>query len=219
MEINLLEPTTMCCFGPFTRRKTKEDLPHDILARMVAKSCILGALAWDYTDTVLNIAARMRIGKTKPLSRAVKKLHDEWRWFRHGVIDAGHLDKETELAMLFEDINTKAFSRLCQGLRLEIGRDTQLSEDFTMLVCAVQMAMTVIDTLKLYDARCGQWMESQGVPGLTVIPHHYGRLALLLPEFAGDCYNPKSEARRITAKILYNEIMRVELYEDNDKKI
>lgn len=72
MEINLLEPTTMCCFGPFTRRKTKEDLPHDILARMVAKSCILGALAWDYADTVLDIAARMRIGKTKPLSRAVK---------------------------------------------------------------------------------------------------------------------------------------------------
>lgn len=170
MEINLLEPTTMCCFGPLTKKKTKEDLPLDALTRMVAKSCVLGALAWDYADTVLRLAANMRLSETKSLSRAVKELRKEYLWFRHGVVDAGHLEKETELAVLFEDINVKAFSRLCQGLRLEIGRDTHLNEDYTMLVCAVQMAMTVIDTMRPYDARCGEWTQSQGVENLTVIP-------------------------------------------------
>lgn len=215
MEINLLEPATLCCFGPFTKRRTKEDLPQDILAQMVAKTCVLGALAWDYADTVVKLASVMRIEKTRGLSRAVKALYDEYRWMRHNVIDSGHAEKEKELAELFEEINAKAFSRLCQGLRLEIGRNTGLNEDYTTLVCAVQMAMTVIDTMRLHDAECSRWMESQGVAGLTVIPGQYDRLAILLPEFAGDCYDPKSEARRITSRILYNEISRVEFCSDD----
>lgn len=215
IKIDLLEPATLCCFGPFTKPKTKEDLPQEALAQMVAKTCVLGALAWDYADTVVNLASSMKIEKTKGLSRAVRQLYGEYRWLRHNVIDSGHADKEKELAELFEDINAKAFSRLCQGLRLEIGRDTGLNEEYTMLVCAVQMAMTVIDAMRLLDAEYGRWMESQGVAGLTVIPPPFNRLAILLPEFAGDCYNPKSEARRITSRILYNEIGRVEFCSDN----
>lgn len=54
--------------------KTTKDLPQRPLARMATKLYLLGALAWDYADTVCNIAASLRICETKPASRAVREL-------------------------------------------------------------------------------------------------------------------------------------------------
>lgn len=83
---------------------------------------------------------------------------------------------------------------------------------------AVQMAMTVIDAMRLYAARCDRWVGSFGVRGRHSMLHDFfPRLAMLLPEFAGDCYDPASPSRKATAAILEKELSNIELYDDYGK--
>lgn len=197
-----------------TSRKTAEDLPVNERARMVVKVCMLCELIWNYTDTVRDIASQMKIQQTKAVSRAVRELHREYEQFLSPILHANSIAHARGLSELFESINTKTFNRLCEGLRVEMGRTLSLEKKSEYLILAVQMVMTVIDAIRLFDADCCAWMESQGVENHTVVPSHIRRLAILIPQYAGDCYDPHSKARKITARILYNDIKAIELYDE-----
>lgn len=198
------------------REATLDDVPQQALARKGVKLSMLGTLATDYANTVLDIAGQMRISRTKRLSRCVRALISEYETFRRTYLDAAHIEAEQRLSVLFEDLNRRAFSHLCNGLKAETtGR---LRPDYAMLVQAVQMAMTVIDAMRLYAARCDRWVGSFGVRGRHSMLHDFfPRLAMLLPEFAGDCYDPASPSRKATAAILEKELSNIELYDDYGK--
>lgn len=194
-----------------------DDLPEDERAARVVKLGMLSSLAWDYIDTVLGISSKMRIEYLREVSRVIREIKREYDQSRSRVLYAESILKETELGLLFEDINKGAFSKLCQGLKTETGRIRDLDDDKSMLVCAVQMAMTLIDAVKLYAADFDRWMESHGVRGMTAMPPHLTLLAILLPQFAGDCYDARSQSRRITARVLFNEIRAIETWDENGK--
>lgn len=200
----------------FPRHKTLDDVPQRELAHRSVKIYLLGALVWDYADTVLNIAAQMRIGgATKKLTRAIRELRKDYDYIRSKDLDKTHIEKEWELAELFESLNKEAFKRLCNGLIAEIRHDTNLNKEYETLVEAVQMAMTVLDALNLYAAQCDKFIR-QYYPQAphSILPDHFTRLGILLPEYAGDCYNRHSKSRHITARILLSEINKIELYGD-----
>lgn len=190
------------------------DIPAIPLAAMGVKLYIIGALAWDYADSVLNLAAQMHIKETKRLCRAVRSLRRDYDNMRIQSLDQKHLRREWELAETFEGICKSHFQKLCLGLRNEIHRDTDLDPRCVMLVEAVQMAMTLIDTLKLYAAECDSFIRSYcpAAPH-SILPDHFKSLATLLPEFAGDCYDASSYSRSATARILLKEINDIELYD------
>lgn len=217
MKTTLQLPPLNLSLLPAGAHKSAEDLPENDRARMVVKICLLSELAWNYTDTVLDIVSQMGLQSTKALSRNVRELKREYEQFLNPILSGKDMAHARRLSDLFEDLNAKAFSRLCQGLRAEMGRKVVLLKEYEYLVVAVQMVMTVIDAMRLYDADCRRWMESQGVLDHTVIPSHISRLAVLMPQYAGDCYDPKSEARRITAGILYNDIKAIELYDEKGR--
>ena len=52
--------------------KTIDDLSIDTRVRMVIKIGLLGTLAWDYTETVLDIARQMKIKDMVKVSRAIQ---------------------------------------------------------------------------------------------------------------------------------------------------
>lgn len=204
-------------FLPETRPKKLRDIPQKPLARMAVKLYLLGSLAWDYTDTVLDIAVRMRLDKTKPLCRAVHELRRRYDRFRESSLDQADIAKEKELGEQFEGLQRENITKLCYGLRNEIGT-YGLDAENTYLVQAVQMAMTVIGAMKLYARECDEWIRSQGVKDRhSILSDHFTALEMLLPEFAGDCYDRNSESRRITAGIICNEIRRIDIYDDNGK--
>ena len=196
--------------------KSAKDIPQRTLSMMGAKLYLLGALTWDYADTVCNIAAQMRIGKTKPLCRAVRELKREYDRFRNRSMRDEALANETELALLFEDICQQHFTKLNYGIAADKSM-AGLTKEYEMLIRAVQMAMTVIDTMKLYAAQCDEWIRSQGVEAHSILSDHYLSLAILLPEFAGDSYNANAEARKLTARILLKEINQIEIYDEKGK--
>lgn len=196
--------------------KTIEDLPQPKLLRMMAKLCIVGSLAWDYAETVRTLAAQMQLSATKSLSRAVRELHADFDRFRQSSLSAADVKKESDLGLLFEQICEEHLSKFSYGFNSE-KEIALLSDDFRMLVKAVQMAMTVIDAMKLYAGECDKWIAENGVCAHSMLPDHFRRLAILLPEFAGDHYNKDSEVRRLTAHILFKEIKNIDIYDENGK--
>ena len=188
-------------------------IPPAKLSAMGVKLYIVGALAWDYADSVLNIAAQMRIPQTKRLCRTIRALRCNYDKMRALSLDREHIRCEWNLAEMFEGICKSHFQKLCLGLRNEIRRDTELNPQYVMLVEAVQMAMTLIDTLKLYAAECDSFIRNYyPTAPHSILPDHFKSLATLLPEFAGDCYDASSYSRSTTARILLKEINDIELY-------
>lgn len=212
-------PNTAPLFPPidlFPRKKTLDDLPQREFMRRGFKIFVLGALAWDYTDTVLNEAKRLNLpDETKKITRTIHELRKDFDSVHaQSITLRKDRERELEVALDFEDLCRAHLDKLVYGLNNDkIVAD--LVRGHKMLVNAVQQAMTVIDAMKLYAVRCDTWIRSHGVEGKnSMLPVHFIALAKLLPELAGDCYNADSEARRITARVLVKELERIELYDD-----
>lgn len=198
------------------RAKTLDDLPEKPRLRMMAVISIVGSLAWDYADTVLDIAVLLRDPRTKKLSRAVRQLRADYESFRRPFLSSSDTERERELGLLFESLCEPHFSRLCWGVAAEKAT-AGLGGDSMAMVQAVHTAMAVLEAMALYAGECDRWIREQGVSGRSILPSHFRGLSILLPEFAGDCYAGDSEARRITVRILLNEINSIEIYDDNGK--
>ena len=201
----------------FQKPKTLDDVPAEPLSRMGVKMYIIGALVWDYADTVLNIAAQMRISATKKVSRAIRQLRLDYDRLRQLDLDGKHIRREWELAELFESISQQHITKLCNGLLAEIRRDHNLNKEYETLVEAVQIAMTLLDTLRLYAAQCDAFIRKYYPQAPhSILPDHFMKLAMLLPQYAGDCYDEHSQSRKLTAKILLNEINQIEINGRNE---
>lgn len=198
-----------------TRKKSLNDVPQNELAYMGVKLYIIGSLVWDYTESVLDLAAQMKMpGALKKLSRTIREVHRDYDKRRSYDLDAEHIEKERELAELFEDVNRKELTKLGRGLIKEIREETNLNDEYVYLVEGVQMAMTVLDTLVLYAAQCDTFIRKYypRAPH-SILPDHFKKLAILLPEYAGDCYNRHSKIRAQIARVLLDSINGIELYE------
>lgn len=195
------------------RRRTVDDIPVRPLAQRAVKLYLVGNLAWDYTDTVLNIASSLRRDSTRALSRSVRQLRLDYDRTRQYLIDPAHEAKETELALLFEVASVPVLDELNRSLVAELA-PLRLDTDNAMLVRSVQMALTLIDVMKRYASVCDAWIKSFGVHGHSILDDRFRRLALLLPHFAGDCYNPASPARSKAADLLYTSLLDIEIQHD-----
>lgn len=217
-----INATMMIPLKPYTLpspTKKLNAIPEKDILRLSVKIFLVGALVWDYTDTVLQLAAQMRIGNgTQKVSRAIKELKQDYDWMCRSHIDAEHAQRICDLSLLFERINEMNLTKLNWGLNKEIRRDTELHDDYVMLLDAVQTALTVLDALKLYAAqRDAEIRKYHPYAPHSCLPDHFRKLGHLLPLFAGDHYDPDSESRRITARILLNEINIIELYDEKGK--
>lgn len=199
----------------FLPKASMEAIPQRELFHRGVKLLIIGSLAWDYADTVRKIAAQMRLRQTKPLCRAFDALRLDYDRLTAADLDAEHLRRMEELSLLFEDICGRHFSRLCQGVRTEMGRSGPVEPSSAALVTAVQMAMTVLDAMAAYAEECDAFARSH-YPGMphSLLHDHYRRLAVILPQFAGDLYEKDSPARKTASGILLDEIKRIDIDDD-----
>ncbi len=198
----------------FLGRGGKPALTENDLCRMGAKLYMLGSLAWDYADTVCNISAQLGIQETKKLCRAVRELKRDYDRCRNSAVRDADIAKETELGLLFEQVCGEHFAKLNYGTASDKAA-AGLGEDSMMLLKAVQMAMAVLDAMALYAGECDRRIR-EAKPGLhSIMADHFRRLAILLPHFAGDCAEAGREARKLTARILLNEIKRIDICDED----
>lgn len=201
----------------FPARKSILDLPQERIAGMAVRLYMLGYLAWDYADTVVNIAAQQKRDETKKLCRAVRLLKREYDRSRNSSLRDADLLKERELAEMFEELCSTHMTRLCNGIDAD-KRIASLNPDGRAIVKSVYMAMAVIGAMQQYAAEGDLWIRSQGVIGKSMLSKHFSALSALLPAFAGDAYIPHLSACSLTASILCNEIKQLDIYH-NDRKL
>ncbi len=199
------------------KQKTLDDYPQVRLARNGVKLYILGALAWDYADTVIDLAATMGLKETAKVARTIRDLRADYDRLRsEDGLDKVHVKREQELAELLETICRPHLDKLCNGLYTEINRKYSPNEEWCMFIQAIQMALTIIDAMKLLAASTDADIKEHGISVRhSMLPDHFKALSGLLPLFTGDEADLDSESRRLTASILHNEIKNIELYDDN----
>lgn len=197
---------------PHERKKTIEDVPEHLLTEWSFKLFALMNLAWDYVDTICDLCISMRLSPTKPLVRKVRELKREYDRFRWQVVDRRMEENETSHGLRFEECFKDDFKRLVNGLEVEVNK-LDLTPSHKSLVIAVQQALTLMDAVKIYARWCDSQIASMGiwVCDCCMVQTEFMKLCLIMPEFAGDCYQPDITARKTTAAILVNRLKSVSL--------
>lgn len=169
-------------------------------------------LTWGYVETILNLSIQMRIEPTKILVRKIRNLKREYDKFRWGHIDESFERKETQIAESFEEAFSSDFDKLFHGLEHEVNK-LDLTKDHKLLVIAVQQALTLMDTVKLYAEHCDAVIAGYGVwtSNYCMVQTEFLQLYPLIPQFAGDCYQPDLSTRRVAARILANRLKEYKL--------
>lgn len=171
-------------------------------------------LSWDYVDTICDVCISLRIQETKPLVRQIRTLKREYDHFRASSMRSDMERNETEHGLRFEEIFIDDFNRMTNGIELEVNK-LGLTPDHRMLVVAVQQALTLMDAVKIYARWCDRQIASLGiwVCDCCMVQTEFMKLYDLVPQFAGDCYQPNIEARKLTAGILVNRLKKIDIHE------
>ncbi|MBD5223880.1 MAG: hypothetical protein HDS71_07535 [Bacteroidales bacterium] len=194
------------------RKKTIEAVPDEILVDMSTRLFALMNLAWDYVDTILDICISLRISETKPLVRRIRELkreYDKFRWPSMGKT----LEKDEEnLGLEIEEKLSVDFYRLFNGVEHEVNK-LNLTQEHKTLVIATQQALTLMDAVKIYARRCDKKIASYDVwvCDCCMVQTDFMKLYPLIPLFAGDCYQPNINARKLSAGIIANKLQDLEL--------
>jgi hypothetical protein len=198
------------------RKKALQEKRMRVLDGMLVRMLFIGILVWDYTETVLDIASQMKISETKKISRTIRALRTDYD-ARHYLHSGTNHNIDAELADEFETRNEKLFERLCNGLQAEL-KPYNLTPEYKMLVQAVYMALTAIDAMHLYAHDCDTYLHDMwGEMPRTILPSHFCKLATLLPQYAGDCYNPNSPTRAAIAKELHDSVTHTKFETSRNK--
>lgn len=201
---------------PCSPRKSVNDLPVDEIAGMAGRLFMLLALAWDYVETVQQIAKMLGASETKPASRRINELRRIYDQRRSYSLSGYEVNAEREVALIFEKVCSDHMRKLHWALCNE---HPGLSKDWLDLIEAVDAALTVLMAAVLYGKECDATLRRQGVYGHSIITAEILELVQLLPIFAGDCYKKDSPARKLTARVLLNEIKRIDLIDENGNEL
>lgn len=170
------------------RDALNEMFTRDELFRFAYVPFVIAELVWDYADTVILLAKRLRQPATRRLSRAIRDARADYDRQRRRYIDAAHRHNEVENGYVFEEATSRITAQMTLNLRLDIGREyPDLGEDSRNLLQAVyQCHITSRALLRYLDRQSQRVAERVGHSIGKMLPPSYYVMDRLIPEFAGD---------------------------------
>lgn len=168
-------------------------LDKETLFRFAYVPFVIAQLVWDYADTILTMAAWLRISETKPLCRAVKELRRDYDITRAPYIDEDHVDSEIENGYVFEECVEDVTSQLLLNLRIDLKSEyPDLEPDYVEYLIAVYQCEITLKSLLLYIRKLTDRIANKINRNVgRILPDAVYKLDKLIPEFAGD--KPVSE--------------------------
>lgn len=181
------------------RQLTRYALAHDILAN----------LAWSYIDTVIKVASDKHISELKEVARRLRQAQRAYEQQRHSyLLD----DISGHMAVISDGLEEECevqLNQLCFGVANDRSASGLEGPDM-MLVKSVQMAMTILDAIAANDRLTDTYISSHHISDTARRYNAYFVVARqLVPLFAGDCYAPRLEARRIVARFVHNKALAI----------
>ena len=197
---------------PQVARRAKESSdffkipPQQATSRFIAV-CVLGALVWDYVDTILDLAAQMKIGHgTQKVSRAIRELRDNYNSMRRPFLTPHFVEEEKRLSLELEERISPHLARLALFILEEI-RPFHLKRPHRHLLQAVYSAITILDALSIFADRTDKHFRKY-YPSMrrSILPRHFVALRNLVELYVGDCLLPLSIDRKNTATVIANTL-------------
>lgn len=170
------------------KAKLAELLGDDGLFRFGYVPFVIGELAWDYADTVIDLASLMKLTKVRPLCRAVKNLRSDYLRLHNQFVDQQHHDSEVRNMYVFEENVKQIFKSYVENLKCDLSREyPDLSSDSVTFLTAVYQCWVVIKSLILYAGKQSEKVARiVGHPIGNIIPIQLRKMADLILAFAGD---------------------------------
>lgn len=204
----------MTDYNLIPQRTAKELVPDDVMLSMSIKIYMVGSLAWDYADTVLDLVRQAKISDTKKQSRELQLLYERYLRFRDRC-GSDSLAEEKRLGLLFEELNQNRLTKLYEDLSTEIRYTTTLDDTWRSICASVLTALTVLDAIKMYARNCDRRIDNYGVNRKhSLLQDEFVELGTVLYRFIEGKCNTKLITRQKVAQELYAEILSLETCED-----
>lgn len=180
-------------------------------------SFVIAEVAWDYVDTVLNMACLLRRRELRRLCRTIKEIREDYLWWRRKFSGQTHLDNEEENMETFQEDLNEFFSSMYRAHTDKLkNKYPDIYSEYIMMIATAYMSIIVFDALFKYV----RYMEGIVInkvrhPIGNILPKHLHQIAMLMPEFAGDC-PIKSEfelTRSFFVDTLVTQIKSIELFD------
>ena len=193
------------------------DLPTDLLMRFAYIPFVVFEVAWDYADSLINLAIIARRHETKKLCRAIRELRRRYQQFRSEFLDSQHLNSEERNMIYMQEIFSDFFGKVYYSFKNHCFKQyPNLDEENSQLVVTACMGQAVIHALKCYVKIVTAQVEEALHRKITnsILPPHVTPLCDLMGEFAGDCplggdaYMKEQEQ---VTKTLCNYLLKLEL--------
>lgn len=164
-------------------------LSEDAIFSITYVPFVIAEIAWDYADTMLDLAAMMRLHETKKLCRAIKDLRIEYNRKRFEVIDDNWRKSETENMIMFQEtLSHEYFGKIYGTFKDKLMQTyPELETNSVMLIASVYCCKTVIAGLMRYCQAQEKVVSSiLGYEINSIMPKQVSRLDTLVSAFIGD---------------------------------
>lgn len=173
----------------WAKQRVREALSEDAIFFITFVPFVIVEVVWDYADSIIDMAATMRLHETKALSRTIKQLRKEYDEDRYRVISNRWRKSETENMIRFQEVLYEDFfGKTFKNFKKEV--ETQYSDldaNSVMLIATVYCCKAVIAGLKRYCEVQEKIVASiVGFEITPIMPKQVMQLNSLIIEFAGD---------------------------------
>ncbi len=185
---DLVKPSDQDLIKVQERKPLSEVLDDITMFRYGYVPFVIAELAWDYADTVIEMAIMCNNPKTKKLSRAIRTLRAEYERYHSRVVFSDGKSGEEENMYLFETEVSSLFSLYVTNIKCDlISLYSNIEENTLHLLVSVCQCLIVIKSLLRYSAiQTAKAQEMAGYPLDDVMPQSIRSVVPLINEFAGD---------------------------------
>ncbi len=149
---------------------------------------VIAELAWDYADTVVNMAIICGYAQTKKLCRAVRELRREYERYHDKVVSSDGKECESDNMMVFEDAVKDIFNLYITNVKCDLIREYHNIDENTLhFLVSIYQCLIVIKSLLRYSAE--QTKKAEKVAGYhveDVMPREIRSLETIIAAFIGD---------------------------------
>lgn len=198
--------------------KLSEILDSETLMRFAYIPFVVAQLAWDYADTVIDVATLLRLHPTKKLCRAIRELKRRYDNVRAEFTNYAHRDSEIDNMYVFEEGVSDLFSLYLKNIEFDLNKEyPELEGDYRLMLLSVYQCHIVLKSIYRYVEIQREKIEK--IVGHTIgdiLPVELRKLDILIMEFVGDKpISSQFDAQQKTyAQCIANRMCLVEL---NDK--
>lgn len=196
--------------------KLSKVLDSETLMRFAYVPFVIANLAWDYADTIVDLARMMKLKETKPLCRAIIELKKEYDRIR-APYNSDSPSYESNM-YVFEEGVADIFNLYLANVGIDLKCEyPDLQEDYIIFLKAVYQCHIVLQSIYEYVRK--QKIKIEGIVKHTigdVLPSQLRRLDILVMAFVGD--KPISQKFQEQQKVYANNLsIKIALIELTDK--